>query len=159
MQFFKDLFGGKKRTSPRIAIDWWVDAQLPATDGFIGFHANDISSFGLRLSGESDEAFKRVLTDEGRARMLLRVPGEAVTHSVEAQLVWGMGGQDRFQTGWTFEEIEGDLSLLQQRLDGPWEDDSFLVLPSGAGIERVTTTPLFRSSWRREPTTRVDDRG
>jgi hypothetical protein len=106
MQFFKDLFGGKKRTSPRIAIDWWVDAQLPATDGFIGFHANDISSFGLRLSGESDEAFKRVLTDEGRARMLLRVPGEAVTHSVEAQLVWGMGGQDRFQTGWTFEEIE-----------------------------------------------------
>jgi hypothetical protein len=63
------------------------------------------------------------------------------------------------ERGWTFEEIEGDLSLLQQRLDGPWEDDSFLVLPSGAGIERVTTTPLFRSSWRREPTTRVDDRG
>ncbi len=106
MQFFKDLFGGKKRKSPRIAIDWWVDAQLPATDRYIGFHANDISSFGLRLSGESDEAFKRVMTDEGRARMLLRVPGEAGTHPVEAQLVWGMGGRDGFQTGWTFEEIE-----------------------------------------------------
>ena len=106
MQFFKDLFGAKKRRNPRIAIDWWVDVRLPATDGFIGFQANDISTFGLRLTGDSDEAFKRVLTDEGHARMLLRVPGEAGTHPVEAQLKWGLGGVDRFQTGWTFEEIE-----------------------------------------------------
>ena len=106
MQFFRDLFGSKKRQSPRITIDWWVAAQLPSTAGFVGFQANDISSVGLRLTGDSDEAFKRVLTDEGRARMLLRVPGDAGTHTVEAQLVWGLGGQDHFQTGWTFEEIE-----------------------------------------------------
>ena len=106
MQFFKDLFGGKKRQSPRIAIDWWVDVRLPATDRFIGFNANDISSFGLRLTGESDEAFKRVLTDEGRARMLLRVPGQVGTHLVESELVWGVGVRDGFQAGWRFEEIE-----------------------------------------------------
>ena len=112
MQFFKDLFGGKKRQSPRIAIDWWVDVRLPATDRFIGFNANDISSFGLRLTGESDEAFKRVLTDEGRARMLLRVPGQVGTHLVESELVWG-GGSARWISGRV--EIRGNRGYCHRR--------------------------------------------
>ena len=123
MNFFKDLFGSKKRQSPRIAVDWWMDAQLPGTDSFVGFHANDISSFGVRLMGDSEEAFQRVLTEEKGARMLLRVPGEPGTHAVTTQLVWGMGGAGRFQTGWKFTQIAADATAAIGRYIDTHGDD------------------------------------
>lgn len=45
--------------------------------------------------------------------------------------------------GWSFMEFEGDLSLMEQLVNGPWDEDKFLVVPPGyriasvAGIEKV----------------------
>jgi hypothetical protein len=38
------------------------------------------------------------------------------------------------ERGWEYEEIEGDLSLLQKWLDGPWSEDGFLTVPPGQQV-------------------------
>jgi len=66
----------------------------------------------------------------------------------------GIEPDDRFQRearreagdrGWKFELLDGDVSLLRQLVDGPWDSDKFLVVPPGARIapsfdERVIKT-------------------
>ena len=45
--------------------------------------------------------------------------------------------------GWNLIEAEGDLSLMEQLLNGPWDEDKFLVVPPGyriaaaSGLEKV----------------------
>lgn len=38
------------------------------------------------------------------------------------------------ERGWAFEEIEGDLSLFQRWLDGPWPEEDFLIVEPGQRI-------------------------
>ena len=38
------------------------------------------------------------------------------------------------QRGWEFEEVEGDMRLLQHWLDGEWDPESFLVLQPGQSV-------------------------
>ena len=51
MMAFRDLFGSRRRTNPRIPVRWFVDVQLPASEQFVGFYTLDISLLGLRLRG------------------------------------------------------------------------------------------------------------
>ncbi len=37
--------------------------------------------------------------------------------------------------GWKFEEVMGDLALLQTWLDGPWSQDDFLIVQPGQSIQ------------------------
>ncbi|HYW80563.1 MAG TPA: DUF1638 domain-containing protein [Thermoguttaceae bacterium] len=60
-----------------------------------------------------------------------------------AYIEMGIEPDDRFeQTArgqaeereWKFEKLAGDMSLIQALLDGPWDEDRFLVIPPGKRI-------------------------
>jgi hypothetical protein len=55
----------------------------------------------------------------------------------------GIEPDDRFQRqseaeaasrGWRYEKLSGDMRLLQGLLDGPWDEDRYLVVPPGKRI-------------------------
>ena len=119
MNVFRDLFGSRRRTNPRVPVRWFVDLQLPVTEQFVGFFTCDVSLLGLRLVGENSEAFQRTLNESGIARMRLRFPDRhQLLPLVEAELKWGIGPDGNFQTGWRFtstpEEVE---ELLQSYIE------------------------------------------
>ena len=39
--------------------------------------------------------------------------------------------QQAAERGWKFEKIPGDMALIRHLLDGPWDDDRFLIVPPG----------------------------
>jgi len=52
----------------------------------------------------------------------------------------GIEPDDRFERharrqaaerGWKFEKIPGDMALIRHLLDGPWDEDRFLIVPPG----------------------------
>lgn len=55
--------------------------------------------------------------------------------------------------GWTYQEIPGDLAYLSRLINGPWEDDQFLVCPPHSKIEADYTAQKFHSiPWNPETT-------
>ena len=74
MNSFRDLFGSRRRETPRLPVRWFIDLQLPGSEQYVGFFTCDISVLGLRLVGEDSDAFERTLDERGLTRMRLRFP-------------------------------------------------------------------------------------
>jgi hypothetical protein len=58
-------------------------------------------------------------------------------------IAMGIEPDDRFerqaraeaaQRGWKFERLQGSMRLVQQLLDGPWDEEHFLVVPPGQRV-------------------------
>lgn len=42
--------------------------------------------------------------------------------------------EEAAERGWKYEKLAGDMTLIQQLINGPWDNDRFLVVPPGARI-------------------------
>lgn len=58
-------------------------------------------------------------------------------------IAMGVGPEQEFEhrsreeaaaRGWKFDRIEGDSSLVRALLDGPWDEERFLVVPPGCAV-------------------------
>lgn len=69
-------------------------------------------------------------------------------------LEMGIEPDDRFERrareqaaerDWKFEKLQGDMSLVQALVDGPWDDDRFLVVPPGRRVAASFDDGILRS--------------
>jgi hypothetical protein len=65
----------------------------------------------------------------------------------------GIEPDDRFQQqarreaaerGWQFEKLAGDMSLIQALVDGPWDQQRFLVVPPGCRVAPSFDTAIIK---------------
>ncbi len=112
---WKDWFALKRRSSPRVRVHWMADVEIPNTDPlyYTGLLALDLSTQGIRLEGGDAESVRRLLSDDGKAWMRLRLKGlQPPLPRVEAELCWGMGEKPHFCTGWRFTSIDSHTVQL-----------------------------------------------
>lgn len=49
------------------------------------------------------------------------------------------------EKGWKFEKMAGDLGLMQGLVDGPWDEDRYLVVPAGNRVANVYTPEIIKA--------------
>jgi hypothetical protein len=62
------------------------------------------------------------------------------------------------QRGWQFEEVEGDLRLLQRWVDGEWDPESFLVVPPRHEVVASYDDQVIRASPSEQPVAEASGR-
>jgi len=78
---------------------------------------------------------------------------ERYTHSTFIDT--GLGDREAYRNyakqvaadhGWSFDEIAGDMRLLQDLVDGRWDDDRFLVVPPGHRIAPTSAADILAAA-------------
>jgi Protein of unknown function (DUF1638) len=92
---------------------------------------------------------------EERAQYLLEVMGQwtdSYTHGILIDFDFAKPLRLREQVsqicerrGWNFEQVPGDLQLLQRWLNGDWDNDSFLILQPGEKVEPSYDPSIIRA--------------
>lgn len=93
---------------------------------------------------------------EDNARFLYEQLGEMTrNYSGMAYVEMGVEPDDRFERhtremaagrGWRFEKLQGDMRLIQSLVDGPWDEQRFLVVPPGHRIEPSFDEMVIRAA-------------
>jgi hypothetical protein len=92
---------------------------------------------------------------EDNAKFLFEELGELTRNYGQLTYIeMGVEPDDRFERhsrelaerrGWRFEKLTGDMSLLQALVDGPWDDDRFLVVPPGHRVAPSYDESIIRA--------------
>ena len=82
---------------------------------------------------------------EENARYLMEASETWIAnYDTAAYIALGAGDTDRARAftrdaagslGWRYEEVAGDATLMRAFVNGPWDDDAFLIVPPGHTIE------------------------
>jgi len=118
MSLFRDLFSSRRRSHPRVVVQWMVDVAVPDTEPqrWVGFFATDLSTQGIRLKGLDTDDVRGLLYYRGDALMKLRMPGlRPPLPLVTAELRWSLGEKPNCHTGWLFAKIDANtLELIDK---------------------------------------------
>ncbi len=75
-------------------------------------------------------------------------------YSGVAYIEMGIEPDDRFERrsrertaekGWKYEKLRGQMGLIQSLVDGPWEDDRFLIVPPGSRVAASFDEKILRA--------------
>jgi hypothetical protein len=62
--------------------------------------------------------------------------------------------EEAAERGWKFEKLSGDMTLVQQLVDGPWDADRFLVVPPGSRVAASYDEKIIRTEAVEKSTTK-----
>jgi len=74
-----------------------------------------------------------------------------------AYIEMGIEPDDRFERqareeaaerGWKYEKLAGDMTLVRRLVDGPWDDERFLVVPPGGRVAASFDEKIIRLETR-----------
>lgn len=118
------------------------------TTGWIerGKDAGELRQMSIYHQAGMDMSYDELLAKYGEdnAKYLWETLGDTLRNYKQLTFIeMGVEPDDRFeqqtrvqavQRGWAYEKVVGDMGLIRQLLDGPWDDGNFLVVQPGQHV-------------------------